>query len=197
MGLIQMLFGARAPRAIYPMTVQLNAKILPTDRARIFQRPLSAALEAAELGKSEDGGTQTSREGEIQCVDLEVDLYENTEQAREFVKRTVEMLGAPKGSKLRISRDDVRPIGISEGLGVYLIAADPSGEVHANDAPTFVADELGRLLEGEGQVAGRWEGPSGTALYMYGSSFAEMQRRIADFLATHPLCHKCRVVQIA
>ena len=197
MGILQALFGDKAPKAIYPVTVQLNAKLMPLDRGRIFQRPLSAALEAAGLGKSEDAGTQASREGEIMFCDLEVDLYENTERAYEFVKQTVESLGAPKGSKLRISRDDVRPIGISEGLGLYLNGTDLPDEVYANGDLDFVHDELGRLLEGEGQVAGTWRAPNVAAFYMYGGSFVEMQRRIADFLASYPLCQKCRVVQIA
>ena len=128
------------PKAIYPVTVQLNAKIMPLDRARIFQNPLSSALKAAGLGKAGDGGTQTSREGEILYCDVEVDLCENTERAYEFVKQTVERLGAPKGSKLRVSRDDVRPIGISEGLALYLNGTDLPAEVYANGDLDFVND---------------------------------------------------------
>lgn len=197
MGIVQMLFGKGSPQAIFPVTIQLNAKIMPLDRGRIFQDPLSAALEAAHLGRSEDGGTLTSKEGEILYCDLEVDLYENTERAYEFVRQIIESLGAPKGSKLHVSRDDVRPIGISEGLGVYLNGTDLPADVYANCDSNSVRDELGRLLEGEGQVVGYWQGPKETAFYMYGSSVAEMQRRIADFLATYPLCQRCRVVQIA
>jgi len=193
-----MLFGKKGPpKRIFPITVQLNAKIMPLDRGRLFHDPLTAALEAEGLGISEDGGTMQSAEGEIEYCDLEVDLYENTERAYEFVKRTVERLGAPKGSKLHISADDVRPIGIREGLGVYLNGTDLPPEVYKDCDSNFVYDELNRLVAGEGVILGHWQGPTETALYLYGGSFEEMRRRISDFVATYPLCRKSRVVQIA
>lgn len=198
MGIVSLLFGKKgAPKRIYPVRVQLNAKIMPLDRGRLFQDPLSAALEAEGLGISEDGGTLSAANGEIEYCDVEVDLYENTERAYDFVKRTVERLGAPKGSKLHVSPDDVRPIGVCEGLAIYLNGTDLADEVYASCDSNFVRDELDRLAKGEGEVLGYWQGPRETALYLYGGSFAEMQRRIADFIATYPLCQKSRVVRIA
>jgi hypothetical protein len=198
MGILRLLFGKKAaPIQIFPVTVQLNAKIMPLDRGRLFQDPLTSALAAEGLGTSEDGGTLTSKEGEIIYCDLEVDLYENSERAYDFVKHTVERLGAPKGSKLHVSTDDVRPIGVTEGLGVYLNGTDLPDETYANCDSNFVQDELGRLVKGAGSLLGYWQGPGETAFYLYGGSFVEMQSRIAEFIAAYPLCAKCRVVQIA
>jgi hypothetical protein len=198
MGIIRMLFGKRGePKQIFPVTVQLNAKIMPLDRGRLFHDPLTAALEAEGLGLSEDGGTLCSAEGEIEYCDLEVDLYENTERAYEFVKQTVERLGAPKGSKLHVSQDDVRPLGTREGLGLYLNGTELPDDIYKNCDSNHVHDELNRLVEGEGRILGHWQGPKETAFYLYGGSFDEMRRRIADFIAEYPLCQKCRVVRIA
>ena len=61
----------------------------------------------------------------------------------------------------------------------------------------FVYGELDRLLEGEGRVLSYWQGPTETAFYMYGNSFEEMKRSIAGFLASYPLCERCRVLQVA
>lgn len=36
-----------------------------------------------------------------------------------------------------------------------------------------------------------------TALYFYGTSFAEMKQRIEPFIATYPLCQKSYIEQIA
>jgi hypothetical protein len=198
MRLLRNLFPVfSAPRPRYPVTVQLNAKIKPLDRGRLFQEPLRKALESKGLGTSHDGGTLTSREGEIVYCDVEVDLYENSERAYLFVKDTVERLGAPKGSKLRVSRDDIRPIGVAEGLAIYLNGTALPDEVYASCDSNFVYDEIDRLVAGEGRIANTWQGPSETALYLYGSSFDELNRRIADFVATYPLCQNCRIVQIA
>jgi hypothetical protein len=198
MGILQKLFGKKSgARELFPVTVQLNAKIMPIDRGALFQDPLAEALEAQGLGTSEDGGTLCSEQGEILYCDVEVDLTENTERAYAFVKETVERLGAPKGSKLHIAGDDVRPIGVTEGLGIYLNGTDLPAETYASCDSNFVHEELGRLIEGEGRVRGHWQGPTETAFYLYGNSFAEMHRRIATFVATYPLCQKCRIVQIA
>ena len=45
MGIVQMLFGKKGPpKQIFPITVQLNAKIMPPDRGRLLHDPLTAAV---------------------------------------------------------------------------------------------------------------------------------------------------------
>ena len=40
-----MLVGKKGPpKQIFPITVQLNAKIMPLDRGRLFHDPLTAAV---------------------------------------------------------------------------------------------------------------------------------------------------------
>lgn len=197
MGILQKLFGKPTPREPYPVTVQLNVKIMPEDRDRLFQEPLAQALSARGLGISEDAGTLCSKEGEVLCCDVEVDLHEGTEAGFTFIKETVERLGAPKGSRLHVSANDIRPIGVTEGLGIYLNGSELPDETYASCDSNFVRDELERLVAGEGRLLGYWQGPTETAFYLYGNSFEEMQRRIASFVATYPLCHKCRIVRIA
>jgi hypothetical protein len=60
-----------------------------------------------------------------------------------------------------------------------------------------VYDEFNRLLAGIGSAHSYWEGPTETAFYVYGSSFASMREALAGSLASYPLCEKARVVQIA
>lgn len=41
------------------------------------------------------------------------------------------------------------------------------------------------------------QGPTETAFYLYGKSAAEMKSRISTFVASYPLCRKCRIERIA
>ncbi|MCA1368872.1 hypothetical protein I6F15_15900 [Bradyrhizobium sp. BRP14] len=52
-------------------------------------------------------------------------------------------------------------------------------------------------MRGVGTVNSHWQGPSETALYMYGSNFQMMRDRLTSFLQTYPLCQHCRIDQIA
>ena len=42
-----------------------------------------------------------------------------------------------------------------------------------------------------------WQGPTETAFYLYGNSFAEMKAKISTFIASYPLCSNCRIEQVA
>lgn len=60
-----------------------------------------------------------------------------------------------------------------------------------------VYSELERLLGDHGRVLSWWQGPTETAFYLYGTSFDEMRGLVAGFLASYPLCQRCRVEQVA
>ena len=54
-----------------------------------------------------------------------------------------------------------------------------------------------QAMEGIGRMYSYWEGSTYTALYFYGTSFAEMKEKIEPFIASYPLCQKSRIEQIA
>ncbi|MNY60646.1 hypothetical protein D3C86_1972270 [compost metagenome] len=115
-----------------------------------------------------------------------------------MVIAVLERLGAPKGSKLKIEGEDREvPFGVTEGMAVYLNGTDLAPEVYRDCDSNIVHSELERLLGPEGRVLSYWQGPTETAFYLYGSSYQEMEARIADFLASYPLCQRCRLQQIA
>ena len=58
-------------------------------------------------------------------------------------------------------------------------------------------DEINRLLGDRGDIQGHWQGPTETALYLYGYSADEMKNLIAEPLANYPLCQRARVEVIA
>jgi hypothetical protein len=60
-----------------------------------------------------------------------------------------------------------------------------------------VYGEINRLLGERGSIQGHWQGPTETALYLYGMSADEMRNLIARYLSAYPLCQRARVVKIA
>jgi len=179
------------------VTARLNDRAQPMDRGDLYEDPLHAALEEQGLGEVTGGGTQLSEEGEIDFCEVEIQLSAADEAALAVVAKTLEAFGAPKGSKLILESGKELPIGRNEGLAVYLNGTDLPAEVYQSTDVNFVYQEFNRLLDSEGKIHSHWQGPTETALYMYGPSFATMQTRLAAFLSSYPLCQKARVVQIA
>lgn len=178
--------------------VQLNAKLQPISRGEFFEDPLDDVMEKEGLGEVSGGGTMVAESGEIDYCDIELLIPVVTEETIVRLTSTLELLGAPKGSKLTItSTGEVHEIGKDEGLAVYLNGTDLPDETYRSCDVNFVSSEFDRLLQGKGRVLSFWDGPTETALYMYGRSFTEMRAAIADFIATYALCQQCRVIQIA
>jgi len=167
------------------LVAQLNARLQPMHRGEFFEDPLDTELKKSQLGEVSGGGTLQGPNGEIEYCDIEVEVSGNPYAAEQTLIQTLEALGAPKGSKLHVEAEDREvPFGKHEGLAVYLNGAD-------------LADHVYKDCAGTGRVLSYWQGPTETAFYMYGSSFDSMRTCLSDFLATYPLCQKCRVVQIA
>lgn len=190
------LFKKKPKRTTINVTATLNVKLMPIQRGEVFSDPMDAWLKEINLGFTEDGGCGLTLEHEIDFCDIELELYEVTPEILDKVVVKLENIGAPKGSKLRWD-DQVRPFGRLEGMAVYLNGTDLPDEVYENNDANQLAQQLGMALAGKVKLGGSWNGPTETGLYLYGDSFAEMNGLIADILSSHPLCEKCRVVQIA
>ena len=180
------------------IVARLNAKLQPMHRGEYFEDPLDARLKKSRLGEVSGGGTMQEKSGEIVYCDIEISLASASEEVVQFVITTLEELGAPKGSELLIERSGIqRALGKAEGLAIYLNGTDLPAETYKTCDSNFVHSEFDRLLAGEGRVLSYWQGPTETALYMYGGSFSEMRRRLEPFIASYPLCQQCRITQVA
>ena len=190
---------APAPAAVGEMVIaRLNARAQPLDRGEVFEDPLSDILQAAGIGEVTGGGTMLGEEGEIEFCDLEIMVPEATDAVLGAIRKALEGLGAPKGSRL-IRNDGANELefGTFEGLAVYPNGTDLPDAVYEQSDASFVYEELGRLVGSEGRVVSHWGGPRETALYLYGRSAATMLARIRPFLDTYPLCDKARIITIA
>lgn len=177
------------------LVAQINARVGPMDRYELFEEPLTEAL--GENGEVTGGGTMMGEDGEIEYCDVDICLPQATEGLVELLVSLFEEAGAPKGSKLLDGEQEVRQFGKNEGLAIYLNGFDLPDETYSSCDVNFVEEEFQRLLGQDGRVMGSWEGPQETAFYLYGPSFATMQSKLTDFLASYPLCQRCRIVQIA
>jgi hypothetical protein len=181
--------------AIY-YTARLNARVQPIARGEIWEDPLDELLKLRDLGEVTGGGSQLDASGEIIYCEIEIAAKNDSSETRAAIIDALTKLGAPKGSKLMADAGEM-PFGDREGLAVYLNGTDLPPEVYEQSDVNFVFSEFDRLLAPAGQIYSYMEGATETALYMYGPSFMTMKTRLADFIASYPLCQKARVEQIA
>jgi hypothetical protein len=178
------------------VTAQMNARLQPMHRGH-FEDPLHELLEQQKIGEVTGGGTQLADEpAGIAYCDLEIHLADSKQATLDLVIAELNRLGAPKGSKLLLDGRQI-PFGVHEGLAVFLNGMDLPDEVYRDSDINHVIEECERLMRGGGKMLSYWEGSQETALYFYGPSFAKMKAAIEPFLASYPLCQKCRVEQMA
>jgi len=178
---------------------QLNARILPLDRGERYEDPLQEALEANGFGEVTGGGTMQSKDGEIEYCGIDIDVF-NLEEGVPFICEFLTRCGAPRGSKLQYEVDRERvevPFGVAEGPAIYFNGTDLPDDVYSTCDINHVYDEISRLLGDRGRIQGHWQGPTETALYLYGDSAEEVKELIAKFMAVYPLCDRARYQTIA
>jgi hypothetical protein len=192
-------FGKKKPAQESYVVAQINDRVSPEDREKLYGDPLDRLLRQHEAGEVSGGGTMMSAEKEIEYVDVEILLTIPPVTILDVIRKALEDCGAPRGSKLHIEAEDDReiPFGVNEGLAVYLNGTDLPADVYSSCDSNLVISEFQRLLGDEGVYRNFWQGPRETALYMVGSSFETMKQRLQPFLDSYPLCRKARVVRTA
>lgn len=181
-----------------PAYALINARIEPIERGGRYEDPLIEALEENGLAVVTGGGTMQSESGEIAYCGIDLDLL-NVDEAVSFIGDFLAEHGAPKGSKLQYEVNGEAkeaPFGFLEGLAIYLNGTDLAPEVYETCDINELYDQIEDLLGDRGEIQGFWNGPTETALYLYGYSVDEMRRLIAPFVKKYPLCEQARFVVI-
>lgn len=180
------------------LIARLNERAQPLDRGARYEDVLDQFLKERALGEVTGGGSQLAPSGEIEYCDIEISLSDASDDGLTLIVQALELLGAPKGSKLIRGNDkQEQSFGRNEGIAIYLNGTDLPNHVYAECDSNFVYEEFNRLLGQLGSVHSHWQGPRETALYVYGESASAMQAALNTFLATYPLCERARVVRIA
>jgi hypothetical protein len=188
------LFGRESKPSGTLVMVRLNERAQPIDRGERYEDPLQELLVKNGWGDVTGGGSQLTELGEIEYCELELVLSQVTPEILRAIADKLESLGAPVGS--RIFSEPELPFGSTEGLAVYLNGTDLPDETYRDCDSNFVIEEFNRLLSGVGSVHSHWQGPTETALYVYGRTASEMRTALQPFLDSYPLCERARVVQI-
>lgn len=184
--------------AVTTVTAILNARLQPLDRGDIYEDPLHDVLQAAGLGEVTGGGSLFSPEDGVSSCDIEIALPHADADCLTTIIETLERLGAPKGSRLVVEQTNREiPFGKSEGIAVYLNGVDLDDDIYESCDVNHVIEEFDRLLDGVGRFHSHWQGPTETALFLYGLSAEVMRSRIAPFVDSYPLCQKARITRIA
>ena len=177
------------------LTLKLNARFQPKHRFEL-EDALQEILEKEQMGEITGGGTAQKPDGEIAYCDIEIHLIKDQPENITWLVDLLNRIGIPKGSLLQGIEPEFA-VGTLEGLAYYSNGVDLPEEVYKNCDINYVVEQMEQAMEGIGRMYSYWEGRTYTALYFYGSSFAEMKKRVEPFLAEYPLCQKCRVEQIA
>ncbi|EMA3642867.1 hypothetical protein [Providencia stuartii] len=180
------------------ITVTLKARIQPERRADLEDAFMHVMQSMEKDIHVTGGGTLLSDNGEIDECDIELSVAEANDENISLIIQLFSSMLAPKGSRLVIHGEDiVIEFGDEEGLALYLNGTDLPDEVYENSDINDIFDKLDEAVEDIGAIHGVWEGPTETAFYFYGSSFAEMSSLLQPLIDSIPLCQKSRVVQIA
>jgi hypothetical protein len=193
--MLSRFFGRTSEPTGTLVVARLNDRMQPMDRGERYEDPLQELLAANGWGEVSGGGSQLSEDGEIMFCDLELELAAVTPDILRAIADKLDSLGAPIGS--RILSEPELSLGSHEGLGIYLNGTDLPDETYQNCDVDVVYSEFNRLLTGIGSVHSHWQGPTETALYVYGRTAGEMRAALQPFLDSYPLCQRARVVQIA
>ncbi|MGD9956458.1 MAG: hypothetical protein AB7O74_07145 [Candidatus Nanopelagicales bacterium] len=180
------------------LEVRINARLQPVHRGDRYEDPLAFLLEREFPGSAvTGGGTLVSGDGEPLSCAIDAHVVGDAEAIAAAVIELLEAQGAPRGSSLAIDHDDARFFGQNDGLALYLDGVGLPDEVYAANDINELLDRIHIALAGTGSLQSFWEGPTVTALYLYGPSVAAMGEALTDLLGTHPLATGSRLVALA
>ncbi len=141
------------------IVVTINARIQPMHRSEIYEDPLDVILAKNAAGEVSGGGTLQSQTGEIEYCDVEIQVNNSNDETVELIKSSLEKMGVPKGSKIKIEATNSEiEFGSLEGLAIYLNSTDLDAEAYENSDSNHVYSELDRLTQGTGKVYSYWQG---------------------------------------
>jgi len=180
------------------LDVRLNARLPSVQRGDRYEDPLAFWIEGAFPGsRVTGGGTLRSPQGEPLACAVRAEVTGASSDIEDGVAAFLDGLGAPLGSSLTLGERAPREFGVQIGFALYLDGHGLPTEVYAaNDVNEFI-DELHARTADHGVLQSFWEGPTETALYLYGPDASALSGSIAPLLGAHPLAVNARLERIA
>ncbi len=180
------------------LVLNLNLRLQPMHRHHL-EDELQEILEKEELGEVTGGGTLLDPQtGEIISCDIQILLNEDKKDNINHLVELINKIRIPKDSTLLcMASEDKIEVGTLEWLAYYSNGTELPDEIYESCDINHVVEQMESAMDGIGHFYSYWEGNEWTALYFYGLSFVEMKQKIEPFIASYPLCQKCRIEQIA
>lgn len=178
---------------------RLYGYLEPMDRGERFEDPLQEVLDEHGVGEVTGGGTQLHETHGIEFAELEIYLA-NLDEAAELVRKTLEELGAPVGSVLRLGEDHPDAPQIHFGkyheVAIYLDGVNLPQEIYDELDFGILMDDIETALDGEriGTCFGIWSGPTETAIYLYGPNADAIFKAVEPVTKIHRIFSGARVV---
>ena len=180
------------------LEVRLHARLQPVHRGDRYEDPLAFLLEREFPGSAvTGGGTLVSGDGEPLSCAIDAHVVGDPAEIARAVIDLLEAQGAPRGSSLAIDHGDAQFFGSTDGLALYLDGVGLPDEVYAANDVNELLDRLHIALGETGSLQSFWEGPTETALYLYGPSVAAMGEALAELLSIHPLAAGYRLLSLS
>jgi hypothetical protein len=177
---------------------RITEHVEPIERGERYEDPLAVFLKEHGLGDVTGGGSQLTKDGEIEFADLELELV-NLDDAVTRVIQQLEAMGAPCGSSIEFAADAGRePIsfGRYEQLTIYLDGTGLPADVYESLDFGRVYRELGKAVgrEAGGQARSVWTGATETAVHLAGPKADALEKVVSAMWHTVPVFQNARLV---
>lgn len=119
-------------------------------------------------GRITGGGSLHHPDRGIESCDIELEIPGDLEAAERVIIRTLESVGAPRGSWIQVGERPVIPFGKAAGVKLALNGFRLPAKVYAENDALDLAMTLEQDLRGIARLQSFWEGPRYTEFYFYG-----------------------------
>lgn len=177
------------------VTVRIPARLTPDRRDELIVGPLGVLVEHVSAS-SRIASVETVASAVGEPMELVIGLDVHLPDAEQLIAAVLDLeAGMPRGSTVEIN-DKAATFGELEGLALYLNGTDLPDEVYATSDLAAIVGDLRASLEGVGEIWAVWQGPTETALYVYGRDAAAIEAVLVEQQSRIPLMQGCRMVEL-
>lgn len=177
------------------VTVRIPARLTPDRRDELIVGPLGVLVEHVSAS-SRVASVETVASAVGEPMELVIGLDVHLPDAEQLIAAVLDLeAGMPRGSTVEIN-DKAATFGELEGLALYLNGTDLPDEVYATSDLAAIVGDLRASLEGVGEIWAVWQGPTETALYVYGRDAAAIEAVLVEQQPRIPLMQGCRMVEL-
>lgn len=187
------LFNKTKKNEMIFIVLHLNMRLMPIDRGSLFEDPIDEMLHKYDIGEVTGGGTLLSKEKMPISCDIEFNIKKD--RIEDFISFLIASNTIAKGSSIEYD-DKKEPIGTLEGLCLTLDGTGLDENVYKENDVNDVIAQIDNLIQDYGYYHSYYNGPENTNLYFYGSSYKEMNKIMAKYIKTSPLCENCKIEEI-